>query len=277
MEREIRIWLMGTECELRPLSAGAGLRARKNARELLTELGGNDGADRLIEGAGLIAEGLYEGEKRVFDSPMEVLDALSPEQILELAAEYGELFGPEGSGTGNYKGAPGDTVMGNAAGADAQGRLEEYIIGSAFENSAPDADELGAILAGSGDEENSDPGRWDVTHTETESGDVRTSAPADGDRSSLDDEYLLDRRVDMLDSRMYERRNPQRQTRGGETAPSNKSGPATGTGPGGEPAYGGPSASGLSRVSISSRQGLAFISEFFERDSRRYDGSFTFY
>ncbi|MBQ3405398.1 MAG: hypothetical protein IJG63_08300, partial [Oscillospiraceae bacterium] len=158
MELELRVWLMGTECELRPISAKTRLESRKKAGELFLQLGGDAQSDRLIEAAALISAGLYDGDRPVFASPEEALESLSADEILELAADYGELWGLE----------PADEPRKLFESYIDSGRIYEdfdnYMLSRALEKSAVSGDELRALLPDSeGDGADVDLGPGDRT------------------------------------------------------------------------------------------------------------------
>ena len=87
---EVRIFLMDTECELRPLSAAQALEARRESRRLLTEYGGDERDRALIESACLVAAGLYADGRPVFPDGLEALLSLTEEEIAFAAAGYSE-------------------------------------------------------------------------------------------------------------------------------------------------------------------------------------------
>jgi len=85
-DTEIRIYIMGDERELRPLSAESLLQAMKESRTIFEEYGGSAG---LIEGACVVARGLFgSDDERVFADGREVLEALTAEEIDMAASEY---------------------------------------------------------------------------------------------------------------------------------------------------------------------------------------------
>jgi len=94
-EPEMRIFLMDTECELRPLSAARVLEAHRESRRLLAEYGGDESDRALIESACLVAAGLYADDRPVFPDGLEALLSLTEEEIAFAAAGYA---GNEGSG-----------------------------------------------------------------------------------------------------------------------------------------------------------------------------------
>ena len=87
-DREVRIYLMDTECELRPLSAARVLEARRESRRLLSEFGGIDSDLALIESACLVAAGLFADGKPVFPDGLEALLSLTEEEIAFAASVY---------------------------------------------------------------------------------------------------------------------------------------------------------------------------------------------
>lgn len=89
---EVKIWLLDTELELSPISAHELLSAKEESRKLLSEYGPSGGADDFDEkiclDACILARGLYNGEKRFLSSGGEVLQNLTAEEILFAAEEY---------------------------------------------------------------------------------------------------------------------------------------------------------------------------------------------
>lgn len=82
---DIRVSMGGTEMELRPISARQYLSARMEAEKIGEVLGEDDVTKAVLLGASLLAKGLFDGEKRLFESADEVLDALSAEEIVNTA------------------------------------------------------------------------------------------------------------------------------------------------------------------------------------------------
>lgn len=82
--------MLDTELELAPISAGELLSARAESGCLMDKYGGEDGlCERLCLGACILALGLYDGENRAFSTGDEVLENLTAEEILYAAGEYG--------------------------------------------------------------------------------------------------------------------------------------------------------------------------------------------
>lgn len=82
---DIRVSMGGTEMELRPISARQYLSARMEAEKIGEVLGEDDVAKAVLLGASLLAKGLFNGNKRMFESADEVLDTLSAEEIVNTA------------------------------------------------------------------------------------------------------------------------------------------------------------------------------------------------
>ena len=85
---EVFISLMGSEYEIRPVSAKSTLMAKSESRRLSGEYGADEAYDLLIFGACMIAEGLFSDGERVFSSGEEALERLTLEEILYAASGY---------------------------------------------------------------------------------------------------------------------------------------------------------------------------------------------
>lgn len=85
---EKRIWLTGTECELRPVSAAEFIAAKHEAESMEEKYGTDEETKKLLEGACLTARSIFVGGERRFSSGEEVLNELSVHEILFTAAEY---------------------------------------------------------------------------------------------------------------------------------------------------------------------------------------------
>lgn len=87
---ETRMWVYGTECTLRPITAKAYLEARDEGTHLAEKFGGGLAARTLSLYACLIAKGAYEEDDPLFENGEAVLDALKAGEILEIAKSYEE-------------------------------------------------------------------------------------------------------------------------------------------------------------------------------------------
>ena len=85
---ERRIWLMGTELILRPISAAEYINAANEASALEAKYGADEETKKILKGACLTACGVFDGEERKFANGEEVLSALSVHEILFAAEEY---------------------------------------------------------------------------------------------------------------------------------------------------------------------------------------------
>ncbi len=89
---EVRMWLYGTECELRPVSAAAYLKARNEAEKLKAEYGEGEVAKELVYAACVVSQGVYEDGERLFSTGDDVLKELTPEEIFSVWQEYEEAY-----------------------------------------------------------------------------------------------------------------------------------------------------------------------------------------
>lgn len=88
--QEIRQWVYGTECILRPINAMTFLEARLEGGRIAERFNGDAAAAKLGERAYILSKGLYDGDKPMFTSGEEVLETLQAEEILEIAEAYTE-------------------------------------------------------------------------------------------------------------------------------------------------------------------------------------------
>ena len=87
---ETRMWIYGTECTLRPITAKKYLEARNEGALLAEQFGGSEAARTLSLYACLIAKGAYEEDDPLFENGEAVLNALEAGEILEIAKNYEE-------------------------------------------------------------------------------------------------------------------------------------------------------------------------------------------
>ena len=85
---EVRAYIEGTECQLRPVNAKKYIDASRSAAEKAREMGADADGEKLILGAELIALGAYDGEEKVFSDGEDALSRLTAQEIVWLAAEY---------------------------------------------------------------------------------------------------------------------------------------------------------------------------------------------
>ncbi|MGM9521831.1 MAG: hypothetical protein ACI3VB_05060 [Oscillospiraceae bacterium] len=88
MTEEVRVWLSGTECELRPLSARTYIQKVSEAAQVNEALSGDESTSRLALAACLLAEGAFCDDNKMFSSGMEVLERLTAQEIMEAGGGY---------------------------------------------------------------------------------------------------------------------------------------------------------------------------------------------
>lgn len=105
-DAEVRIYILGDERELRPLSAGSLLEAMRESRTLLEEYGGSVG---IIEGACVVARGLFAADgTQLFADGREALETMTAEEIDMAAAEYAVDIGMTRDNVLNDEAVTGD-------------------------------------------------------------------------------------------------------------------------------------------------------------------------
>lgn len=92
---EVRMWLLGGEKELRPITASDTLKIRKSLFEKSELFGDDEVSRRILLGALTAVEGVYEDGERAFSDENDVLENLTAEEILAILDEYGEASVPE--------------------------------------------------------------------------------------------------------------------------------------------------------------------------------------
>lgn len=85
---DVRMWLCGTECQLRPVNAVSLLSAKKESREITEEFSGDDNDEKLIKAACIVAAGAYDNNEKMFVSGKDVLEKLTAGEIFSAASEY---------------------------------------------------------------------------------------------------------------------------------------------------------------------------------------------
>ena len=89
-DTEVRVFVADNEFELRPLSAHALLSAKRESRALADEYGGGIAANEIALKACIAAEGLHLDGKRFFSSGRDALNGMTAEELLVVTPEYGE-------------------------------------------------------------------------------------------------------------------------------------------------------------------------------------------
>lgn len=85
---EVRLLISGTELLLRPISAADYIMAGKESREISGAIESSPAENELIKAASLAAKGLYLDDERAFGNVWQVLETLTPEELMLVAAEY---------------------------------------------------------------------------------------------------------------------------------------------------------------------------------------------
>lgn len=232
---EVRVWVYGTECELRPVSGLGFLSARREAKQIGREYGDDAAANALISAACLAAQGLYADGERLFETGNDALDAMTAEEILTVAEEYEELSlsNIELSSTpAEDAKIPGMTVLADAV-SEAEKKKE-----NAVQNLAQYA-------------EKSD----NLPHRRTEDAAVSENTEIDEQKKQED---TADREKNEENGHGYRESGKlvfgEKKTVSRENAQAKKI-----------------------TVRYSGRNTMESVSNFFERDCRRYDGAFKRY
>ena len=290
MSKEVRMWLAGAECELRPLAAARYIEAKAEAAALNDALGGDEGTLGMVFSACLIAEGAYADGERVFASGAEVLERLTAQEVLDAGREYAlREEGPESGAADRPHVVPGEPERVEIETDRMVG--QEIIPG--FERPAAETDPMRVERRDVTDGPDTAP--VDRRPLETDSGEGtsrRTSDTGSGPdlaarRSAHGEERPLD-----ADVKLYEPGDLKTRvrTRSADETPSH---PEKGRGAesaapaaflqmrrepgeamvenGGDRGVERPANAGERRGNLSMQD----ISDFFERDARRYAGAFT--
>ena len=103
MNFETRMFIYGTEAELRPVNAKDQIENIKNAKKYALENEGGDFAEKAAFLAGMIFSSAYDGDEKLFASFEDVLEKLTVEEISEIGNEIytpvslPEITAPDGT------------------------------------------------------------------------------------------------------------------------------------------------------------------------------------
>lgn len=263
---EVRMWMCGTECELRPVSARGLLLAKKESREIAKEFQGDERGKKLIEAACIISAGTYENGEKVFLSGMDVLERLTAEEIFFAAEEY------EAENGGTAKEKSGEKT------AEREKREKSEKEFEAAESLVREKNECTAQAAESGEksvtlEELYENKTEKTEHEEDKQAEKEHKAEKRiGERETR--HASIRTSVENGENKTEEKESDEREYLGRKRAAGRKENtrPAVRemTNKAGE---------NIRKIALSrgGRDEMEAVSGFFERDCRRYDGAFTRY